>query len=75
LDVISWDFLFIGVNGATFVRRISDIWVSGCIYVESVTFVRKCNNYFESVTFVRKCSNAGSPEDGCISGAETCCYK
>ena len=23
-------------------RRISDIWVTGCSYAESVTFVRKC---------------------------------
>ena len=41
MDVISCRFLFIGVNGGYFVRRISDIWVNGCSYVESVTFVRK----------------------------------
>ena len=44
LAVISWGFLFIGVNGASFVRRSSDIWVTGCNYVESVTYVRKCSN-------------------------------
>jgi hypothetical protein len=27
-----------------FVWRSSDIWVTGCNYVESVTFVRKCSN-------------------------------
>jgi hypothetical protein len=44
LDVISWGFLFIGVNGASFVRRNSDIWVTGYNYVESVTFMQKCNS-------------------------------
>jgi hypothetical protein len=37
-------FLFIGVNGACFVRRSNGIWVNGCSYVESVTFMRKCSN-------------------------------
>ena len=37
-------FLFVGVNGASYVRRSSDIWVTGCNYVESVIFVRKCSN-------------------------------
>ena len=32
-------FLFVGVNGAHFVRRNSDIWVTGYNYVWSVTFV------------------------------------
>jgi len=27
-----------------FVWKSSDIWVTGCNYVESVTFVRKCSN-------------------------------
>ena len=44
LGVISWGFLFIGVNGASFVWRISDIWVTGCSYVESGTFVWKFSN-------------------------------
>jgi len=29
LDVLSWGFLFIGLNGSSFVRRSSDIWVTG----------------------------------------------
>jgi len=44
LDVISWGLIFIGVNGTSFVWRSSDIWVTGCNYVESVTFVWKCSN-------------------------------
>jgi hypothetical protein len=43
LGVISWGSLFIGVNVPSFVRS-SDIWVTGCSCVESVTFVRKCSN-------------------------------
>ena len=39
MDVISWGFFFTGVNGASFVRRSGDIWVTGCRYVETVTFV------------------------------------
>jgi hypothetical protein len=39
LDVISWGFLFIGVNGASFMGRNNDRWVTGCSYVESVTSV------------------------------------
>jgi len=31
-------------NLASFVRRCSDIWVTGCNYAESVTFVRKSSN-------------------------------
>jgi len=41
LNVISWGFLFIGVNGASFMCKSSDIWVTGCNYVKSVTFVQK----------------------------------
>jgi len=41
LGVISWGFLFIGINGTSFVQRSSDIWVTGCSYVESGTFVWK----------------------------------
>jgi hypothetical protein len=44
LCVISWGFLFIGVNGASFVQRSSDIWVTGCSHVESGTFVSKFSN-------------------------------
>jgi len=36
LDVISWGFLVIGVNGAPFLRRSSDIWVTGCNYVKNL---------------------------------------
>jgi hypothetical protein len=43
LGVISWGFLFIGVNGA-FVQRSSDYGVTGCSYVESGTFVWKFSN-------------------------------
>ena len=38
LGVISWGFFFIGVNGASSVRRSSGIWVTGCNFAESVTF-------------------------------------
>ena len=41
MDVISCGFFFMGVNGASFVRTSSDIWVTGCNYVESVTL---CGN-------------------------------
>jgi len=44
LDVITWGFLFIGVNGASFVRRSGDIWVPERDYFESVTFVQECGN-------------------------------
>ena len=50
MDVISWGLFFIGVNGASVVRRFSGVWVTGCIHVESVTCVRKCDvklhNYY-----------------------------
>jgi hypothetical protein len=49
MDVISWSFLFICVNGTPFVRRSSDIWVTGCFHVESVIFQRKrANRYIHS---------------------------
>jgi len=35
------------------VRRCSDIWVTGCSYVESVTFVRKYDNIFLILDFRR----------------------
>ena len=31
-------------NGSSFVGRRSDIWVTGCIYVESVAYVRECSS-------------------------------
>ena len=43
-DVVSFFFLFSGVNGASVVRRSGDIWVTGCSYGECVTFVGKCGN-------------------------------
>ena len=42
--VISWGFFFIGVNGASSVRRSSGIWVIRSNCVESVTFLRRCSN-------------------------------
>ena len=55
LDVISWCFLFIGVNGASFVRSSGDIWVTGCNYVESVTFVQKCTNISLRGSWMKLC--------------------
>jgi hypothetical protein len=72
MDVIAWDFLFIGVNGAIlfFVQRSSDIWVIVCNYVESVTFVRKRSNIslwgrcaILYMLFIIKHNGDVSPED------------
>jgi hypothetical protein len=49
MHVISWGFaFFIGINGAIFVRRSSDILVTGCNYVESVTLVSLASRNFIS---------------------------
>jgi hypothetical protein len=46
--LIPWGFFLIGVNGANFVRRSSDIWVTGCSCVEYVTFVSFISRNFIS---------------------------
>jgi len=40
LDILSWDFMYIGVNVSTFVRRWRDILVTGFNVVEF--YVHRC---------------------------------
>jgi len=49
VDVITCDFLFIVVNGASCRLKSSDIWVTGCNYVGSVNF---CGNYFQFIIYI-----------------------